>query len=69
MGEWKKLHIGELYNLYSSPDITRQIKSRGMRWAGNVTCVGEGRKVYRVSVGETKERDHLKDQGTDGWTG
>jgi hypothetical protein len=27
------------------------IKSRKMRWAGHVACVGEGRGVYRVSVG------------------
>jgi sorting nexin-29 len=27
MGEWRKLHNGELHNLYSSPDIIRQIKS------------------------------------------
>jgi hypothetical protein len=31
MGEWRKLHSGELHNLYSSPDIIRQIKSRRMR--------------------------------------
>jgi hypothetical protein len=24
-GEWRKLHNGELHNLYSSPDIIRQI--------------------------------------------
>jgi hypothetical protein len=30
-GEWRKLHNGELHNLYSSPDIIRQIKSRRMR--------------------------------------
>jgi hypothetical protein len=30
-GEWRKLHSGELRNLYSSPDIIRQIKSRRMR--------------------------------------
>jgi hypothetical protein len=29
-GEWRKLHIGELHNLYSSPDIIRQMKSRRM---------------------------------------
>jgi hypothetical protein len=34
MGEWRKLHTGELHNLYSSPDIIRQIISRRMRWAG-----------------------------------
>jgi hypothetical protein len=30
-GEWRKLYSGELHNLYSSPDIIRQIKSRRMR--------------------------------------
>jgi hypothetical protein len=28
MGEWRKVHSGELHNLYSSPNIIRQIKSR-----------------------------------------
>jgi hypothetical protein len=27
-GEWRKLHNEELHNLYLSPDIIRQIKSR-----------------------------------------
>jgi hypothetical protein len=45
MGEWRKLHNGELHNLYSSPDIIRQIKSRRMRWAGHVARMGEGRNV------------------------
>jgi hypothetical protein len=26
-GEWRKLHNEELHNLYSSPDIIRQVKS------------------------------------------
>jgi hypothetical protein len=26
MGAWRKLHSGELHNLYSSPYIIRQIK-------------------------------------------
>jgi hypothetical protein len=30
-GEWRKLHNEELLNLYSSPDIIRQIKLRRMR--------------------------------------
>jgi hypothetical protein len=41
---WRKLHSGELHNLYSSPDIVRQIKSRRMRWAGHVARMGEGTK-------------------------
>jgi hypothetical protein len=58
-GEWRKLHNGELHNLYSSPDITRQIKSRKMRWAGHVARMGEGRNVYRVLVGTAKGKRQL----------
>jgi hypothetical protein len=50
-GEWRKLHSLELHNLYSSPDIIRQIITRRMRWAGHVARIGEGRNVYRVLVG------------------
>jgi acyl-coenzyme A synthetase/AMP-(fatty) acid ligase len=38
---WRKLHNEELHNLYSSPSITRMIKSRRMRWAGHVVQMGE----------------------------
>jgi hypothetical protein len=55
--------------LYSSPDIIRQIKSRRMRWAGHVARMGEGIKVYRVLVGKSEGKDHLKDQGVDGRMG
>jgi hypothetical protein len=51
-GEWRKLHSGQLYNLYSSPDIIRQIKPRRMRWAGHVARMREGRNMYRVLVGK-----------------
>jgi hypothetical protein len=36
--------------MYSSLNIVRVIKSRGMRWAGHVARMGEGRGVYRVLV-------------------
>jgi hypothetical protein len=52
-GDRRKLHNGELHNLYSSPDMIRQIKSRRMRWAGHVACMGEGSTVYKVLVGKT----------------
>jgi hypothetical protein len=57
-GEWRKLHNEELHNLYSSPDIIRQVKSRRMGWAGHVARMGEERKLYKVLVGSPKERDH-----------
>jgi hypothetical protein len=51
-GEWRELHSEELHNLYSSPDIIRQIKSKRMRWVGYVARMGEERKVYKVLVGK-----------------
>jgi hypothetical protein len=58
-GEWRKLHNGKLHNLYSSPDIIRQIKSRRMRWAGHVARMGEGINVYRVLVGKPEGKRPL----------
>jgi hypothetical protein len=51
-GEWRKFHSEELHNLYSSPDIIKQVKSRRMRLAGHVARMGEERKVYKVLVGK-----------------
>jgi hypothetical protein len=42
---WRKLHNDELHSMYSSPNIVRVIKSRGMRWVGHVARMGEGRGV------------------------
>ena len=47
-GEWKKRHNKELNDLYSSSHIFRVIKSRRMRWAEHVACMGERRGVYRA---------------------
>jgi hypothetical protein len=44
-GSWRKLHNDELYNLYSSPNIVKMIKSRRIWWAGHVARMGEGRSV------------------------
>ena len=44
-GEWRRLHNEELNDFYSSPNIVRVIKSRRMRWAGHVACIGEERGV------------------------
>jgi hypothetical protein len=58
-GEWRKLHNEELHNLYSSPDIITQVKSRRMRWAGHVARMGEERKVYKVLVRKSEGKRPL----------
>jgi hypothetical protein len=65
-GDWRKLHNREFHNLYSSPDIIRQIKSWRVRWAGHVERKLEGRNLYRFLVGKTEGKDHLEDQAVDG---
>jgi hypothetical protein len=58
--------VVELHDMYSSPTIVRVIKSRRMRREGHMAQKGEGRDVYRVLVGNLKERDHWGDPGVDG---
>ena len=66
-GEWRRLHIEELNDLYCSRNIVQVIKSRRMRWAGYVARIGEERGVCRVLVGKLEERRHWGDLGVDGW--
>jgi hypothetical protein len=47
-GNWRKMHNEELHNLYSLPNIIIMIKSRRMRWAGNIARVKETMNVYRI---------------------
>jgi hypothetical protein len=56
---WRKLHNEKLYNLYSSPNIIRIIKSRRMRWAGLLASMFEKRNAYTVLVGKLKEKKQL----------
>jgi hypothetical protein len=43
----------------SSPSIIRMIKSRRMRWAGNVARMGEKRNAYRILVGKPEGKRPL----------
>ena len=54
-GEWRKLHNGELNDLYSSPSIVWVIKSRRMRWAR----MEEGGGVHKVLVGKPEGKRPL----------
>jgi len=57
--ECRRLHNEELNDIYSSPNIVRVVKSRRMRWAGDVAHMGEERVVYRVLVGKPEGRKPL----------
>jgi len=46
------LHNEELNDLYLSSNIVRVIRSKRMRWVGQVACMGERRGAYRVLVGK-----------------
>ena len=52
IGDWRKLYIEELCNLYCSPNTSTMKKSKGMRGLGHVTCRG-------VLVGEPEGRRSL----------
>jgi hypothetical protein len=51
-GDWRKLHNEGRNNLHSKPNIIRVIKSRRMRWTGQVMRVGERRGVHIALVGK-----------------
>ena len=52
--EWRKLQNEELNDLYTSSNMVRVIKSRRMRWAWRVACMGERKDIYMVVVGKTE---------------
>jgi hypothetical protein len=56
----------ELYALYSSPNITRVIKSRKLKWAGHIARMGERIGAYSVLVGKPEERRPLE-RPSRGW--
>jgi len=49
-----------MVGLYASPNIIRVIKSRRMRWAGHVACMGEMRNAYSILVGKHEGKRLLK---------
>jgi hypothetical protein len=48
VGNWRRLHSEELHNVY----IIGLIKSRKMRWAGNVAQMGEISNGYDILIGK-----------------
>ena len=49
--------VGFLFT--SLPNIVRVVKSRRMRWAGHMACMGKGTGVHRVLVGKPEGKRPL----------
>jgi hypothetical protein len=62
-GGWRRLHNEEFHNLDASSDIIRVIKSKRMKRAGHVACMGDKKCI--VWSENLKERDHLVKLGVD----
>jgi hypothetical protein len=64
--EWRRLLNEELYDMFSTPDVTWVTRLRRMRWVGHVACIAE-RKIY---IGfwwkNLRERAHLEVLGEEG---
>jgi hypothetical protein len=58
-GGWRKLHNGELRELYSSPSFIRIMKARKMKWVEHIARMGENRNEYRLLVGKPEGRRPL----------
>ena len=57
--ERRKLNNEEINDLYSSPNIVREKKSRRMSWAGHVVRMGERRGVYMILMGKPERKRPL----------
>jgi hypothetical protein len=54
-GGWRKSHNEDFYNLYSSSNTIRMMKSRMMKWAGHVAQMRVKLNAYMFLVGRLGE--------------
>jgi hypothetical protein len=58
-GDWRKLYIEKLRNLFSPPSIIKMIKPRRMRWAGHVARTVTKMNAYSILVGKPEGKRPL----------
>jgi hypothetical protein len=51
-GGWRKLPNEKLHKLFPSSNVINKIKSRKIRWTGQVARMGKKKNAYRILVGE-----------------
>jgi len=59
IGEWRRQHNVELYNMCSSPSIIWVIESRRMKQKGHVAHIGVSIGTQRVFMGRSKRNRPL----------
>jgi hypothetical protein len=57
------LHNEHVYNLYTSANIIRIVKSTGIRRTRHATSIQEMKNAYKILSENLKERDHLEGLG------
>jgi len=62
----RRYHNKDFHDLYSSPNTIREIKSRGMRWAGHVAGMGKVKVRMVLWLGDLTERNNMEDLDVDG---
>jgi hypothetical protein len=50
----------KLCNLHFSPNIIQMLKSKRMRWVGNVAHMGKMKKAYKIMVGKPEGKRPLR---------
>jgi hypothetical protein len=55
----RRLHTEELYNLYTSPNVIRVMKSKKMRWEGHAACMGAMINAYKIVDGKSEGKRPL----------
>jgi hypothetical protein len=64
-GEWRKLHSEELHNLYSSPDIIRQVKVKANEVGGVCGTHGRGDKSVQDFGGKARRKETIGKMGSE----
>ena len=65
-GEWRRLHIENLHDLYSSCNFIRMIESRRNEMCGHVARTGDSRGTYSILV-EKPEGNRLPGRPRHRW--